>query len=115
MNNNILAICTKRIFNSTLISKDDLIKLINQTVTHEIVHAVQACIRGGSLIGYKPTEQSIKIVKKLYKRQPNHILLEEYEAWTLENFPLATFNEVIINKDAKHLQGSAFNHKLLNK
>ena len=102
-NNNILSICTKRIFNSAEFSKDDPIKLLNQTITHEIVHAIQACLPGASLIGYKPTNESIKIVNQSYKRKPKNVLLEEYEAWTLENFPLATFNEVLINKKCRAL------------
>ena len=50
-NNNILSICTKRIFNSAALSKEDPIELLNQTITHEVAHAIQACIPGASLLG----------------------------------------------------------------
>ena len=80
-------ICTKRIIRSsgTFTEARDL---INETVTHENVHALQYCTPD-NILGYDIPDHIIDEVDSMdgYKNSDPDTLQAEYEAFLLEDFP----------------------------
>ena len=86
-------ICTKRIVRSS-ITNIDASNLINETVTHENVHALQLCTPN-DILGYSIPEHIVEKVSKIdgYRDLDKDSLQMEYEAFYLELFPEVVMKE----------------------
>ena len=80
-------ICTKRIVRSST-TRVEASNLINETVTHENVHALQMCTPN-DILGYDIPDHIVDKVNSMdgYKDLETDIIQQEYEAFHLEHFP----------------------------
>ena len=80
-------ICTKRIVRSST-TRVEASNLINETVTHENVHALQLCTPN-DILGYDIPDHIVDKVNSMnsYKDLEPDIIQQEYEAFHLEHFP----------------------------
>ena len=95
--NSVYSICTQSIVNWSNWEGLDPTPCINETVTHENVHAIQFCAPAPYLLGYRVTREAIERVHDgaVYQGKPAESLRLEYEAFTLEDYPHTVRNESV--------------------
>ena len=99
--NSVYSICTQSIINWSNWQRVNPAPYINETVTHENVHAIQFCAPPEYLLGYKVTREAMEEVHggAVYQGRPSESLKLEYEAFTLEDYPETVRMESVIHKD----------------
>ena len=99
--NSVYSICTQSIVNWSNRYRVKPAPYINETVTHENVHAIQFCNPPEFLLGYDVTDEAIKRVHQaeVYKGRPIESLKLEYEAFTLEDYPKTVKEEADIHSN----------------